>query len=112
MTIPHCEDRTVYCTLPPESIFGGEVTIDYNPSPKFFNNPKKECRWTKWLNTGKDSKGDREKIADIFSQFSWQACPNPEDINVRIVGTEDILPKTEGSVQMVVEFKSVVGGIY
>ena len=62
MTIPHCEDRTVYCTLPPESIFGGEVTIDYNPSPKFFNNPDKECRWTKWLNTGKDSKGDREKI--------------------------------------------------
>jgi hypothetical protein len=35
-------------------------------------------------------------LLEILSIFTWQVCPNPKDINVRIVGNEDIVPKTGG----------------
>ena len=101
MTIPDCEDRTVYCTFPPERINGGDVTLDNNPS-EFYQKTDK-CRWTKWFNTGKGSKGDEEYPAEIYAKYTWQVCPDPVDINARIVGTEKIvLKKNKGWVEKII----------
>ena len=91
LTLPDCEDRTVYCTFPPERINGGDVTLDNNPS-EFYQKTDK-CRWTKWFNTGKGSKGDKEYPAEIYAKYTWQVCPDPLDINARKVGTDKIVPK-------------------
>ena len=94
LTIPDCEDRTIYCTFPPEKIYGGDVTIDNNPSQ--FYKKTDDCRWTKWFNTGKGSKGDNEYLLEILSIYTWQVCPNPKDIHARIVGNESPVPRTGG----------------
>ena len=93
-TIPDCEDRTVYCTFPPENILGGSITT--NPNPSQFYKKTDECRWTKWFNTGKGSKGDKESIENIAALFTWQVCPHPKDINARIVGTQETVAKSGG----------------
>ena len=37
LNIPDCEDRTVYCSFPPQSINSGDITLISNPSPFFQN---------------------------------------------------------------------------
>ena len=87
--IPDCEDRTVYCTFPPESIHGGDLSILNNPSPYFQKSD--QCRWTKWFNSGKGSKGDQELIAELLKIYSWQVCPDPKDIKVRQVDNKELV---------------------
>ena len=94
VTIPDCEDRTVYCTFPPETIFEGEITIDSNPSEYFKKSD--DCRWTKWFNTEQGSKGDDELLVELLGLYSWQVCPAPKDIRARIVATKEIVNKTGG----------------
>ena len=67
LNIPDCEDRTVYCAFPPDYISGGNVIVNPNPSPNYKKND--ECRWTKWFNLGKGSKGDSESIEELYSVF-------------------------------------------
>lgn len=91
LSIPDCEDRTLYCTFPPEVIFGGSVSITSNPSPNY--RKTNSCRWTKWFNSGKDPKGDKELLTNIFDLYKWQVCKKPDDIRARVVGTSDIVPR-------------------
>ena len=94
VTIPDCEDRTVYCTFPPENIYGGDITTANNPSP--FYKKTDTCRWTKWFNTEMGGKGDDELLVEHLGLFSWQVCPKPKDIQARIVSTKEIVSKTGG----------------
>ena len=106
LTIPACEDRTIYCTFPPENILGGEVSVENNPSPSFKKN--ENCRWTKWFNVGKGSKGDKEQILELFGLYSWQVCPKPRDMKVRIASSKEIVEKT-GGVQIFDTFDTETG---
>ena len=105
LNIPDCEDRTVYCAFPPDYISGGDVIVNPNPSPNYKKND--ECRWTKWFNLGKGSKGDSESIEELYSVFSWQVCPKPKDIRARIVSTKEMV--TPDGPQIYANYDTVSG---
>ena len=95
LTIPHCEDRALYCTFPPTEILGGDVTFKASPSPSYQKTDN--CRWTKWFNSGKGGRGDKEIISELVGIYSWQVCPEPNDIKVRNAATKEVHEKTGSS---------------
>ena len=105
VNIPDCEDRTIYCSFPPDEIPGGVVNIVKNTSPFYKKN--QECRWTKWFNSGKGSKGDQELVSELYKRETWQVCPFPDDIKVRISSTKQLV-YPDGP-QKYAKFDSVTG---
>ncbi len=107
LSVPDCEDRTVYCVSPPEMDPGGQMEVVNNPDGAYFARAD-GCRWTKWFNRGKDVSGDAERLEELARDYTWQVCKEPSDIKVRRADTREEVTK-DGGVQTYANFDTTVG---